>query len=335
MPTIIIAEAGVNHNGDVRLAKQLIQVAGRAGADYVKFQTFNSKKLVTELAKKAQYQSNSSDDDENQLQMLQKLELPLDSYKELIAVSKLSGVGFLSTAFDIESLNFLIGLGMDYIKIPSGEITNFPFLRHVGELQKKVLLSSGASSLEDIGFALAVLQRFGTRLEDVTVLHCTSAYPAPFHELNLLALKEIATKFGVRVGYSDHSEGIAASIGAVALGAKVIEKHFTLDQNMEGPDHKASINPLELAELISGIRTIDIALGDGCKKITSSETRNQLLIRRSIVANQNILKGELFSNQNLTTKRPASGLSPMHWENLIGKPASRNYSENDQIEPEL
>jgi N,N'-diacetyllegionaminate synthase len=332
MPTIIIAEAGVNHNGDVRLARKLIEVAGQAGADYVKFQTFDSNKLVTNLAKKADYQINISSDTENQFQMLQKLELPLASYKELAAFAKMSGVGFLSTAFDTESLNFLLELGMDFIKIPSGEITNFPFLRYVGGLERKVLLSSGASSLEEIRYALSILQRFGTKLDDITVLHCTSAYPAPFHELNLLALKEIASEFGVRVGYSDHSEGITIAIGAVALGANVIEKHFTLDKSMEGPDHKASLNPQELKEMIAGIRQIDSALGNGQKKTTASEFRNQLLIRRSIVANQNILRGELFSEHNLTTKRPADGISPMYWEDLIGKQASRDYSENDQIE---
>lgn len=334
MSTIIIAEAGVNHNGDIRLALQLIELAGKAGADYVKFQTFNTKKLVTELAKKADYQSNISNDTENQFQMLQKLELPLASYKDLVAAAKDSGVGFLSTAFDIESLNFLLELEMDFIKIPSGEITNFPFLRYVGGLQKKILLSSGASSLKDIGYALSILQRFGTNLDDITVLHCTSAYPAPYQELNLLALNEISTEFGVRVGYSDHSEGITIAIGAVALGARVIEKHFTLDQNMEGPDHKASVNPQELSEMIAGIRRIDSALGDGHKIVTKSESVNQQLIRRSIVANENILKGELFSEYNLTTKRPANGLSPLHWEALVGKPASRDYFENDQIELE-
>ena len=335
MRTIIIAEAGVNHNGDIEIARKLIELAGSAGADYVKFQTFNSKKLVTDFAKKANYQFKFLNDSENQLQMLQKLELPLASYSELNTLANQSGVGFLSTAFDIENLDFLVNLGMDYIKIPSGEITNFPFLRHVGRLQKKTLLSSGASSLEDIGYALSVLQNFGAKLDDVTVLHCTSAYPAPFEEVNLLALNEIAEKFGVNVGYSDHTEGIAVSIGAVALGAKVIEKHFTLDQEMEGPDHKASMNPNQLVELVSGIRKIDSALGDGHKKVTVSELENQQLIRRSIVANQEISEGEMFSDENLTTKRPAGGIAPMHWESLIGKRAKRDYLENDQIEFEL
>ena len=331
MKTLIIAEAGVNHNGDLNIARDLIKVAAGAGADYVKFQTFNSKKLTTVRARKASYQVRDNKDQENQLEMLSTLELSHEAHHELMKISQDCGIKFLSTAFDLESLDFLISLGTDFIKIPSGEITNIPFLKHASGKHKKILLSTGASTLQEVGKAIEFIQQHGTPKDRITVLHCTSSYPAPTHEVNLKSLEAIRREFDVAIGYSDHTEGISISLAAVALGARVIEKHFTLDRSMIGPDHKASITPTELNKLVSSIREVESSLGDGVKRVMPSERENQRAIRKSIVARRRISAGEIFSDENLTTKRPGDGLSPIFWEELIGTRAARNYEEDEQI----
>lgn len=331
MATIVIAEAGVNHNGDLDTAREMIRVAAESGADFVKFQTFNSKKLATNRALKAAYQVRDGLDNENQLDMLANLELSREAHYELKKHSERCGIRFFSTAFDLESLDFLLSLGTDLIKIPSGEITNFPYLKHAGMQKKQILLSTGASTLQDIGNAIEVIQQNGTSKDCITVLHCTTAYPAPVQEVNLNCLSQIREEFGVKIGYSDHTEGIAISLAAVALGASVIEKHFTLDRTMVGPDHKASINPGELHQLVSSIREVEHSLGDGKKRLMPSEIDNQLVIRKSIVAQRRIAEGELFSEENLTTKRPGDGLSPMMWEKIIGSLAKKDYETDEQI----
>jgi N-acetylneuraminate synthase len=331
MKTQIIAEAGVNHNGDLGIASELIKVAAGAGADYVKFQTFNSKKLTTVRAPKASYQVRDIQDQENQLEMLSSLELSQEDHFELKRISEDCGIKFLSTAFDLESLDFLISLGVEYIKIPSGEINNFPFLRYAGSQNREILLSTGASTLQEVGDAIEILQQYGTPKNSITVLHCTSSYPAPIQEVNLRSMEAIRREFGVAIGYSDHTEGISISLAAVALGARVIEKHFTLDRTMIGPDHKASITPTELNQLVSSIREVEGSLGDGLKRVMPSEKENQGAIRKSIVARRRIAAGEMFSEENLTTKRPGDGLSPMLWEGLIGTRTQRDYEEDEQI----
>ena len=331
MKTLIIAEAGVNHNGNLDTAREMIRVAAEAGADFVKFQTFNSKKLTTKRALKAAYQVRDGQDKENQLEMLATLELSQEAHFDLKRVSEGLGIKFLSTAFDSESLDFLLSLGVELIKIPSGEITNFPFLKYAGNQNKRILLSTGASTLQDIGNAIEVIQQNGTPKDCITVLHCTTAYPAPAQEVNLNCLSQIREEFGVEIGYSDHTEGIAISLAAVALGASVIEKHFTLDRTMAGPDHKASITPAELHQLVSSIREVESSLGDGRKRLMPSEIENQVAIRKSIVAQGRIAAGELFSEENLTTKRPGDGLPPMMWEEIIGMRANRDYETDEQI----
>ncbi len=331
MKTLVIAEAGVNHNGDLGIARKLIKVAAEAGADYVKFQTFNSKKLTTIRALKASYQIRDKRDKENQLEMLATLELSEEDHFELKRISEDFGIKFLSTAFDLESLDFLISLGIDFIKIPSGEITNFPFLKFASSQDKQILLSTGASTLQEVRNAIDVIQQNGTSKERITVLHCTSAYPAPIQEVNLNCMEEMRREFGVEIGYSDHTEGIGISLAAVALGARVIEKHFTLDRGMTGPDHKASITPAELHQLVSSIREVESSLGDGRKRVMPSELENQVAIRKSMVARRRIAAGEFFSEDNLTTKRPGDGFSPMLWEEIIGTRTTRDYEEDEQI----
>jgi N,N'-diacetyllegionaminate synthase len=332
MKTLIIAEAGVNHNGDIEIAKRLIDVAADAGADLVKFQTFSADRLVTQSALKAQYQVLATDKIESQHEMLRNLELTESMHHELINHCANCQIGFFSTGFDIESMNFLAGLGQELFKIPSGEITNLPFLRHIGGLGKRVLLSTGMSNMHEVAAALSALVLAGTPKQKITVLHCTSSYPAELSDVNLRAMISIQDEFGVEVGYSDHTLGTEVAIAAVALGAKVIEKHFTLDRNMSGPDHKASLEPDELKRMVAGIRSIEKALGDGNKVITQNELQNRDVARKSIVASRDIQEGEIFTESNLTAKRPGTGLSPMEWDEIIGTKAKQSYVKDDLIQ---
>ncbi len=332
MKTLIIAEAGVNHNGDIELAKKLIDVAADAGADLVKFQTFSADRLVTQNASKAKYQVLATDKIESQHEMLRKLQLTESMHHELINHCANRQIGFFSTGFDIESINFLAGLGQDLFKIPSGEITNLPFLRHIGGLNKRVLLSTGMSNMHEVAAALNALELAGTPKQKITVLHCTSSYPAELSDVNLRAMLRIQTEFGVEIGYSDHTLGTEVAIAAVALGAKVIEKHFTLDRNMSGPDHKASLEPDELIRMVAGIRSIEKALGDGNKVITQNELQNRDVARKSIVASRDIQVGEVFTESNLTAKRPGTGISPMEWDEIIGTKAKQSYVKDDLIQ---
>lgn len=333
---IIIAEAGVNHNGDLEMAKKLVKYAAEAGADYVKFQTFHAEKLVTKAAKQAMYQKKNlqSGDNDNQYDMLKKLELSKADHEELLKTCQYYGIKFLSTAFDNESLIYLTrDLDLDYIKIPSGELTNYPYLRLAAQLGKPVILSTGMATLPEIMDAIKVLEEFGVKKDDLYILHCTTEYPALVSEVNLRAMDTIAEATGCKVGYSDHTMGIDVSIAAVARGAMVIEKHFTLDRTLPGPDHPASLEPDELKRMIIAIRNIQRAIGDGTKQPANSrEYCNRDAARKSIVAACNIKKGELFTEENLTTKRPGSGISPMRWNEVIGTKAARDYNENDLIE---
>ena len=329
---LIIAEAGVNHNGDIQLAKHLIDEAATAGADLVKFQTFNADRQVTRTAKKAEYQTQTTDSKESQQEMLRRLELTADMHKQLIDHCALRNIGFFSTGFDIESVDLLLRLGQDHFKIPSGEITNLPYLRHIGRLGKAVILSTGMSTLGDIEAALDVLEQAGTTRAQITVLHCTTEYPTPMAEVNLRAMQSIHAAFGVAVGYSDHTSGIEVAIAAVAMGATVIEKHFTLDRNLPGPDHKASLEPKELKAMVAAIRNIEVALGDGIKRLTPSEARNKPVARKSLVASQAIKAGEVFSTQNITAKRPGTGISPMRWDEVMGRTAPRDFAADELIE---
>lgn len=329
--TLIIAEAGVNHNGDLDLAKQLINAAADAGADLVKFQTFNANRQVTRTAKKADYQTQTTSSTESQHAMLRRLELTEEMHHQLIAHCLTQNIGFLSTGFDIESVDFLVSLGQDCFKIPSGEITNLPYLRHIGQLGKTVILSTGMATLGEIEVAIEVLEQTGTPRAKVTVLHCTTEYPTPMNEVNLRAMQSIYTAFDVAVGYSDHTEGIEIAIAAVAMGASVIEKHFTLDRTFPGPDHQASLEPAELKAMVTAIRNIEIALGDGIKRLTPSEARNKPVARKSLVASRAISIGEIFTAEILTTKRPGTGISPMRWDELVGQASQKNYNEDDLI----
>ena len=332
MSIVIIAEAGVNHNGDIALAKKLIDKAADAGADYVKFQTFRANELVTRTADKAAYQKFNSEIVETQYEMLNRLELSLDDHYQLSEYCVEKNINFFSTGFDIQSMKFLVNFGLDRVKIPSGEITNLPYLRYVGGLGKPIILSTGMSSMGDIEAAIDVLEKSGTLRSKITVLHCTTEYPTPMSEINLSAMQSIRKAFGVSVGYSDHSAGIEVSIAAAALGAKVIEKHFTLDRNLPGPDHKASLEPNELKLMISMIRNIEIAMGDGIKRLTESEVKNKCVARKSIVAIASIKVGEAFTPKNISVKRPANGISPMNWDTVIGRRATRDFSIDELIE---
>ncbi|EPY3961906.1 N-acetylneuraminate synthase [Campylobacter upsaliensis] len=326
---LIIAEAGVNHNGDINLAKKLIEQAAKAGADVVKFQTFKANSCVSVSAKKAKYQLETTAKEESQLEMIQKLELSYESHFELMKHCKKHGIAFLSTPFDLESVEFLRGLDLPYFKIPSGEITNLPYLKAVAKCKKKVLLSTGMANLGEIEAALTILRKNGTR--NITLLHCNTEYPTPFEDVNLNALKTLKEAFKLEVGYSDHTEGIVASLGAVALGAVVIEKHFTLDKTMEGPDHRASLEFEELRALCKDIRELEKALGSGIKKASKSEMKNKIIARKSLVAKREIQKGEKFSIENLTTKRPGSGISAMRYEEYLGKRALKTYKKDELI----
>lgn len=326
---LIIAEAGVNHNGDINLAKKLIEQAAKAGADVVKFQTFKANSCVSVSAKKAKYQLETTAKEESQLEMIQKLELSYESHFELMKHCKKHDIIFLSTPFDLESVEFLRGLDLPYFKIPSGEITNLPYLKAVAKCKKRVLLSTGMANLGEIEAALTILRKNGTK--NITLLHCNTEYPTPFEDVNLNALKTLKEAFKLEVGYSDHTEGIVASLGAVALGAVVIEKHFTLDKTMEGPDHRASLEFEELRTLCKGIRELEKALGSGIKKASKSEAKNKIIARKSLVAKCIIQKGEKFSEQNLTTKRPGSGISAMRYEEYLGKRALKTYKKDELI----
>lgn len=330
---LIIAEAGVNHNGSMQIAKQLIDKAVEARVDIIKFQTFKSEKLVSKAAKQAEYQQrNIGKNDEGQYAMLKKLELSVEDHNELIQYCNERNIRFFSTAFDMESIDFLKSLNLGLWKIPSGEITNYPYLKKIASFHEPVIISTGMCELSDIEAALNTLIEGGIKKNDITVLHCNTEYPTPFQDVNLKAMLEIGQKFDVKIGYSDHTIGIEISIAAVALGAKVIEKHFTLNRNMEGPDHKASLEPDELKQMVSSIRNIEQALGTGHKKISASEQKNIEIARKSIVAACDIKKGEILNEDNLTVKRPGTGISPMHWNDVLGSVANKDYLEEDMIE---
>ena len=331
--TLIIAEAGVNHNGDLNLAKRLVELAKKAGADFVKFQSFKSEECVSIKAPKAKYQmQNAVDKNETQFEMIKKLELDEGAHKELLDYAKSLDIGFLSTPFDLPSIELLNELGLEMFKIPSGEITNLPYLKAVGGLKKRVILSTGMSDLNEIRAALSVLIKSGTKERDISILHANTAYPTPFEDVNLRALQTLQKEFPRhKIGFSDHSLGIACPIAAVAMGACIIEKHFTLDKCLLGPDHKASLEPNELEMMVQGIRQIEKALGDGEKRLTKSEKENLKIARKSLVARCEIKKGELFSEMNLTTKRPATGISAMRYDEFLGKVASKNYEKDELI----
>lgn len=332
MKTLIIAEAGVNHNGDIALAKELIKVAAESGADFVKFQSFVTSKNISRQAPKAEYQKGATDPEESQYDMVRKLELSKADHLVLIDECRACGVRFLSTAFDDESFDLLVELGLDHVKVPSGEITNLPYIRYVTRLGKPVLLSTGMANLGEIEAAIDVIELAGTPREKITVLHCTTEYPTPMEDVNLRAMVNIGHALGVKVGYSDHTQGIEIPIAAVALGATVIEKHFTLDRSLPGPDHRASLEPDELKAMVAGIRNIEWALGDGIKRPSPSELKNKPIARKSLVAVRDIKAGELFSPDNLTAKRPGTGISPMKWDEVIGRTAARDFSEDELIE---
>jgi N,N'-diacetyllegionaminate synthase len=330
---LIIAEAGVNHNGSLELAKQLIDKAVEAGVDIIKFQTFKSEKLVSKAARQAEYQQrNIGKKDEGQLAMLKKLELSQADHEELISYCNERGIRFFSTAFDMDSIDYLHSLDMGLWKIPSGEITNYPYLRKIAQYKEPVILSTGMCELSDIEAAMKVLLDFGVRKEQIIILHCNTEYPTPFADVNLKAMLEIGEMFGVQIGYSDHTKGIEVPIAAVALGATVIEKHFTLDKNMEGPDHKASLEPDELKAMVSAIRNIEQALGSGHKTISESERKNIEIARKSIVAARPIEAGEMLTEENLTVKRPGNAISPMRWNEAVGTRAVRSFNEEDPIQ---
>jgi N,N'-diacetyllegionaminate synthase len=327
----IIAEAGVNHNGSIKLAYKLIDVASASGADAVKFQTFKADNLLSKNAQKADYQKETTDVSESQFDMIKKFELDEKAHKELIAYCQEKGIMFLSTPFDHDSIDMLNNLGLEIFKIPSGEITNLPYLRHIGSLNKQVVLSTGMSNLEEVRAALNILINAGSSKENITVLHANTMYPTPMEDVNLNAMLTIHKEFDVDVGYSDHTLGIEVDIAAVAMGATCIEKHFTLDKTMDGPDHKASLEPEELKAMVSAIRNIEKALGGGEKKPSPSESVNIKAVRKSIVANENIKKGDLLTNENIAAKRPGDGISPMQWDEVIGMAASKDYNENELI----
>lgn len=330
--TLIIAEAGVNHNGSMDTARALIDAAAEAGVDYVKFQTFKAENLVSRSAQKAEYQKrNIGDGDNSQYAMLKALELSAEQHLDLVKYCNQQGARFLSTAFDLDSIAFLASLDMPLWKIPSGEITNFPYLRSIGQTRKPVILSTGMANMTEIEHAINVLTRFGTPRDGITLLHCTTEYPAPKDQINLRALQTMRERFNMPIGYSDHTQGIEIPIAAVALGASVIEKHFTLDRNMDGPDHKASLEPAELKQMVENIRNVEVSMGNGIKEPAPSEIPNIAIARKAIVAARAIEKGELLTEDNLTVKRPAAGLSPMEWETVVGRYAVCAFAEDEPI----
>lgn len=330
MSVYIIAEAGVNHNGDINLAKELVDMAVFSGVDCIKFQTFISSNIVSKNAEKAEYQKKETGNSESQQDMLKKLELTFDEFIELRDYCSSKNIEFLSTAFDFESINFLHSIGMNKWKIPSGEITNLPYLIKIAKLNQPVILSTGMSDIDEVKAAVKILRENGAT--DINLLHCTTEYPTPFEDVNLKAMITMAEELGLPFGYSDHTKGIEIPIAATALGATIIEKHFTLDKNMEGPDHKASLEPDELKLMVESIRNIEKALGDGIKKPANSEIKNMVIARKSIIARHKIKEGEMFTEENLTVKRPGSGISPMKWFEVIGTRAKRNFEEDELIE---
>lgn len=332
MSALIIAEAGVNHNGDVELARQLVAQAALAGANMVKFQTFVTGKNISRQAPKAEYQKNATGSTEGQYEMVRKLELSRHNHEVLVDECRKHGIGFFSTAFDCDSFDLLVELGVEMVKIPSGEITNLPFLRHASRLGMPLLLSTGMANLGEIEAAIDAIEQAGTPRERITVLHCTTEYPAPMQEVNLRAMASMGQAFGVEVGYSDHTPGIEIPVAAVALGAKVIEKHFTLDRCMPGPDHRASLEPDELRAMVQAIRNIELAMGDGIKRPTSSELKNRAVARKSLVASRPIATGERLGPDNVATKRPGSGISPMRWDDVCGRLATRAYDTDELID---
>jgi len=328
----IVAEAGINHNGNMEVARKMVVAAHKAGADAIKFQTFKAEKVISQFAPKAGYQLITTSPDESQLEMAKKLELSFDDFRELSNYCSGIGIMFLSTAFDEESLYFLMELGQKYIKIPSGEVTNLPYLRKAGAMNRKIIMSTGMMDLNEIGSAIDILTDAGTDRKNITLLHCNTQYPTPMEDVNLFAMKTIQKRYGLDVGYSDHTLGIEIPLAAVALGATVIEKHFTLDKSMKGPDQTASLNPDELAAMVKAIRNVELSIGSGIKKPSPSEKENMAIARRSIVAARNIRKGEVFTEDNLTTKRPGTGISPMMWDDVIGLPAVMDFEYDQLIE---
>lgn len=331
--TLIIAEAGVNHNGSLTMAKKLIEVAAEAGVDYVKFQSFKAENLVTKSAKQAEYQQRNIGDGNNfQYNMLKKLELSHEQHVELITYCREKGVKFFSTAFDFESIDYLASLNLGFWKIPSGEVTNYPYLVKIAQTGLPVIMSTGMCEMDEIKSALDVLTANGLQKEQISLLHCNTEYPTPMYDVNLSAMNEMRCQFDISVGYSDHTQGIEVPIAAVAMGAEIIEKHFTLDRSLPGPDHKASLEPNELKAMVTAIRNIEQAIGTGHKTVSASESKNKAIARKSIVAARNIKKGELFTEENLTVKRPGSGINPMRWSEIIGKKAVHDFTADELIE---
>jgi N,N'-diacetyllegionaminate synthase len=331
---IIIAEAGVNHNGNYGLAVKMVHEAKRAGADYVKFQTAVPELVISSIAPKAEYQKETTGNGESQLEMCKAIHLPLSDYAKLKKVCDEEGIGFMSTPFDLVSIDTLEALDMDYYKVPSGEITNLPYLRKIASKGRKVIMSTGMCEMNEIGDALKVLEDGGLKRSDIILLHCNTEYPTPFCDVNLAAMNTIGKTFGVTIGYSDHTKGIEVPIAAVAMGAKVIEKHFTLDRNMIGPDHKASLEPDELKAMVDAIRNVELAIGSAEKHATASETPNKTVARKSIVASRDIKKGETLTEENITTKRPGNGISPMRWDEILGTKAVHDFKADELIETE-
>lgn len=329
---VIIAEAGVNHNGDYELAKQLVLKAKAAGVDYVKFQTGVPKLLVSKFAVMADYQKANTGKEESQLEMLKKINLKLEDFAPLKAYCEEIGIKFISTPFDLVSIDVLESLDMDFWKIPSGEVTNYPYLVKIAKTHRPVVMSTGMCEVNEIRDALNVLLDNGLTKDKISLLHCNTEYPTPMKDVNLRAMLELKDEFGVRVGYSDHTQGIEVPIAAVAMGAEIIEKHFTLDHNMPGPDHKASLEPQELKAMVSAIRNIEQAVGNGHKHVSESERKNIAIARKSIIASRNIKQGEVLSEENLTVKRPGNGINPMRWNEVIGKTAIRDFAEDELIE---
>lgn len=328
--TFIIAEAGVNHNGDINIAKKMIDVASECKVDAIKFQTFKAEKLVSKKACKTDYQiKNTNSKEETQFEMIKSLELDIDTHRELIEYCNKKNIMFLSSPFDLDSIDLLNDLGINIFKIPSGEITNLPYLEKISKLNKEIILSTGMSNLDEIDEALKILKGNGNN--NITILHCNTEYPTPMEDVNLSAMNTIKETFNIDVGYSDHTLGIEVPIAAVAIGAKVIEKHFTLDKSMEGPDHKASLEPNELKEMVKSIRNIEKAIGNGIKAPSPSEKKNISIVRKSIVANKEIKKGDILTEENIAVKRPAGGISPMKWYDILGTVATKDYKEDDLI----
>lgn len=336
---IIIAEAGVNHNGDLRLAREMVKAAKKAGADYVKFQTARPELVISSFAPKAEYQKSTTGEAESQLEMCKAIHLPLEDYAGLKSLCEEEGIGFMSTPFDLVSIDLLASLGQDWMKVPSGEITNLPYLRKIAKAGQPVILSTGMSTMEEIEDAVMILtgshpdypSESSLTKDDIIVLHCTTEYPCPYPDVNLRAMLAIRDRLGVRVGYSDHTRGLEVSLAAAALGAEVIEKHFTLSRLLPGPDHKASLEPDELASLVEQVRHIEAAMGSGDKHPAPSELPNITVARKSIVAARPIKKGETFTQENITVKRPGNGISPMRWDEIIGTTASRDYLYDELI----